>query len=220
MADLCLTEWSFADGVQLTTAAMDALFDDLREDLNLGGSVEQLSQLQDQLVDAALHQATRQGWRFRMDVPPFANAHESIQCRCAQWSLKRMFQTVARCQPARQPTDDTWQRILQFLVTHRAFSTIGPRIAEAAAGSSEWQRISYVRTWSPRFHYKLVVPRAQPTTAPSPCSSPNCLCCRAHRPRRLACPSGCEQCLEAWVLSCVAKSWTANLRKLAATWAR
>ena len=148
---------------------------------------------------------------------------------------------TAECMPrlAQPLTDEAWQRVFEFLVTHRAFVTCGPRIAQVAtcgpiiiplwqqpgaANSSAWQRIVYTHKWNPRWHYRLHVPGAEPDTAATPFRNGhcrrgpgNCLCCRAHN--REDWPSGCNHCIEAWVLSCVAKSWSAMLKQLAATWA-
>ena len=219
MADVFLAEWACADGVHLSTAEMDALFDNVLQQLGRHESLHEILQMQDQLVAAALQQATAQGWRFRMGVRPFATATDSMQCRCAQWSLKRMSRPADQCMRSQHLPDDAWPPVFRFLVTHRTIRTVGPRIAEASPShSSTWQRMTYTHTWSPRSHWRIVSSGATSTDAAIMRCGQSCLCCRAHNNEDW--PSGCDQCIEGWVLSCVSKSWSTMLKILAATWKR
>ena len=130
---------------------------------------------------------------------------------------------LAAPQPQPHLTDHALGPILSFLVTHPSHTWVYVDTTAVHTWSYMGMThpgISHTRIWTPRFHYTVLLQKRTsgrilglklPTV---PCADVQCSCCRAHN--REDWPSGCEHCVQGWVLSCVAKSWRSCLKTLAA----
>ena len=221
MADVLLKEWLVkghgTEYMLVSADAMDMLFEDLYQTLAVAPTIIEDEQLHKQIVEAALVRAADGGWKFS-SVPPWVDAKEAMEFRCAQWLLRRMSK------PAQKLflTKDMLAPILAFLVKHRPVQCSGPRQFATSSSHTSAFRLLITHTWDPRYHYELELQQAPDGEIiasyrpASPCSNVQCKCCRAHN--REDWPSGCTHCVEGWVLSCVSKSWWSTLKTLSATW--
>ena len=110
-------------------------------------------------------------------------------------------------------TEEAQDRILSFLVKH-------PRIPLSPNSR-------YLREWTPRYHYGITFHLTTPGTRSG---WVQCMCCRAgnispvyrRQPYMLVASEykddACEECIQAWLLSRVSKSWRASLKNLVAAW--